>query len=190
MRFKSFRLALAAFMLSLMPLALRAADENHGQKVPLHSGWALESGCKVTAGGEALSKPGFKTDGWHSTDVPSTVVAALVADKTYPDPYYAKNLRDIPGTTYPIGKNFSLLPMAKDSPFRCSWWYRTEFTLASNFDKRHVWLYFGGINNHANIWLNGHQIASAKDVAGAYQTYEFDVSPYVIRGQQNALAVE
>ena len=183
-------LAAAIALFASAPLATRADEENHSQKVLLHSGWSLQSACKVSAGGEEVSKPGFKTEGWHSVTVPSTVVAALVADKTYPDPYYAKNLRDIPGTTYPIGKNFSLLPMAKDSPFRCSWWYRTEFTLAENFDKRHVWLYFGGINNHANIWLNGHQIANAKDVAGAYQTYEFDISPYVIRGQKNALAVE
>ncbi len=122
--------------------------------------------------------------------MPSTVVAALVADKTYPDPYYGKNLRDIPGTTYPIGKNFSLLPMSKDSPFRCSWWYRTEFKLPENFDERHVWLHFGGINNRANIWLNGHKIADAKDVAGAYRTYEYEITPIIQRGQPNALAVE
>src|ERR1700722_12907982 len=183
-------LALFGSAQAFVPSGLRADDDSRSQKVRLSSGWALESGCKVSAAGEEISKTGFKTEGWHSTNVPSTVVAALVADKTYPDPYFGKNLRDIPGTSYPIGKNFSLLPMAKDSPFRCSWWYRTEFTLASNFDKRHVWLYFGGINNHANIWLNGHQIASAKDVAGAYQTYEFDVSPFIIRGQQNAIAVE
>ena len=128
---------------------------------------------------------GFKTDGWHSTEVPSTVVAALVADKTYPDPYFAMNLRDIPGTTYPIGKNFSLLPMPKDSPFRCSWWYRTEFKLPENFHDRHVWLHFGGINNRANIWLNGHQIAAAKDVAGAYRTYEYDITPFIQLDQSN-----
>ncbi|HEY0704772.1 MAG TPA: hypothetical protein VGD60_18530, partial [Candidatus Acidoferrales bacterium] len=199
MRFKSFvygRVRRVAFVAALallsfgQPFTVRADEANQSQKVALHDGWSLESGCKVSAAGEEISKPGFKTERWHQTNVPSTVVAALVADKTYPDPYYAKNLRDIPGTTYPIGKNFSLLPMAKDSPFRCSWWYRKEFTLAPNFDGRHVWLYFGGINNHANIWLNGKQIATAKDVAGAYQTYEFDISPYVIRGQQNALAVE
>src|ERR1700722_12747516 len=73
-----------------------------------HAGWLLQSSCKFTATAEQISTAGFKTEGWHSTDVPSTVVAALVADKTYPDPYFGKNLRDIPGTTYPIGKNFSL----------------------------------------------------------------------------------
>ena len=156
----------------------------------LHADWTLQSSCQINATAEQISSAGFNTNGWHSTSVPSTVVAALVADKTYPDPYFGKNLRDIPGTTYPIGKNFSLLPMPQDSPFRCSWWYRTEFKLPENFTGRHVWLHFGGINNRANIWLNGHKIADAKDVAGAYRTYEYDISASLVQGQANSLAVE
>jgi len=156
----------------------------------LHAGWELQSSCRFSAAGEQISVAGFKTNGWHSTDVPSTVVATLVADKTYPDPFFGKNLRDIPGTTYPIGKNFSLLPMPKDSPFRCSWWYRTEFKLPEHFNERHVWLHFGGINNRANIWLNGHKIADAKDVAGAYRTYEYEVTASIQTGKTNVLAVE
>src|SRR5208282_3309314 len=109
----------------------------------------------------------------------STVVASLVADKTYPDPAFGVNLRSIPGATYPIGANFSLLPMPKDSPFGCSWWYRTEFRLPENYDGRHISLHFGGINYRANIWLNGQKIADARKVAGAYRTYEFDVTPFI-----------
>ena len=185
---------LGAFMLLMFALAGSSISANPGKdpsgKVYLQSDWALQSSCQFSATGDQISTVGFTTDGWHSTEVPSTVVAALVADKTYPDPYYGMNLRDIPGTTYPIGKNFSLLPMPKDSPFRCSWWYRTEFRLPENFHDRHVWLNFGGINNRANIWLNGHQIANAKDVAGAYRTYEYEVTPFIQRDQANVLAVE
>src|SRR5580704_10052949 len=112
-------------------------------KIFLHAGWALQSSCLFLARGEQISTPGFRTNGWHSATVPTTVVSALVADKTYPDPYYGKNLRDIPGTTYPIGKNFSLLSMPQDSPFRCPWWYRIEFTLPASYKGRHVWLHFG-----------------------------------------------
>src|SRR5208282_709741 len=54
----------------------------------------------------------------------------------------------------------------------------------------HVWLHFDGINNRANIWLNGHKIAGASDVAGAFRAYEFDISPLLIRRGANALAVE
>jgi exo-1,4-beta-D-glucosaminidase len=122
--------------------------------------------------------------------VPSTVVAALVADKTFPDPYFGQNLRDIPGASYPAGQNFSVLAMPENSPFRCSWWYRVEFRLPAAYAGRHVWLNFEGINNRANIWVNGRRIAGSKEVAGAYRTYEFDVTSFVSQSKANVLAVE
>jgi exo-1,4-beta-D-glucosaminidase len=183
--------ALALLTFALAASSLSANSENDStQKIYLHAEWKLQSSCQFSATGEQISVAGFKTDGWHSTEVPSTVVAALVADKTYPNPYYAMNLRNIPGTTYPIGKNFSLLPMPQDSPFRCSWWYRSEFKMPENFQDRQVWLHFGGINNRANIWLNGQRIANSKDVAGAYRTYEYEITPFILRDQPNVLAVE
>ena len=105
--FLSTALALGGLALIALSSVARADGPQESQKVFLRSGWALQSSCKFSATGEQISTVGFKTDGWHSASVPTTVVAALVADKTYPDPYYGKNLRDIPGTTYPIGKNFS-----------------------------------------------------------------------------------
>ena len=139
---------------------------------------------------EAVSLVPASRGGWHAATVPSTVVAALVADGTFPDPYFGENLRSIPGTTYPVGKIFSVLPMPQDSPFHCSWWYRTEFRVADNSNAGHVWLHFGGINNRANIWLNGHKLAGSNDVAGAYRTYEFDISDFLRHDRANVLAVE
>ncbi len=54
---------------------------------------------------------------------------------------------------------------------------------------KRIWLHFKGINYCANIWINGKKVADAKDVAGAYRIYEFDVSSLVRLGS-NALAVE
>src|ERR1700690_2545992 len=156
----------------------------------LHSGWKLQSSCKVKSNGAEISAPGFPAGDWHDATVPSTGAAALVADKTFPDPYFGKNLRNIPGTSYPVGQNFSLLPMPKDSPFRCSWWYRAEFRVPANYAGRRVWLNLEGINNRANIWVNRHRIARAEDVAGAYRTYEFDVTPLVDPRKINVVAVE
>ena len=150
----------------------------------------LQSSCVVKASGEQISAIGFSTAGWHSTSVPSTVVAALVADQTYPDPDFGMNLRSIPGTTYPIGKNFAELPMPTDSPFHCSWWYRTEFKLPENYEHRHVLLNFNGINYRANIWINGHKLASTDDVAGMFRIYEFDVTPLLAPGRPSVLCVE
>jgi exo-1,4-beta-D-glucosaminidase len=181
-------LLLAACAVLLAPAQARS-DAARGTHVQLSSGWMLQSSCVANATGEQISKSGFSTAGWHNTHVPSTVVAALVADGTYPDPYVGENLRKIPGTTYPIGSNFSNLPMPKDSPFACSWWYRTTFDATAS-DGDRVWLRFGGINNHANIWLNGHPIANAHEIAGAYRTYEFDVTPDLARNAKNVLAIE
>ena len=58
--------------------------------------------------------------------VPTTVVAAQVKDKIFPDPYFGMNLRSLPGVNYPIGGNFSNIAMAPDSPYAVSWWYRED----------------------------------------------------------------
>ena len=150
----------------------------------------LQSSCQTKAAGDRISAPGFQTPGWHNANVPSTVVAALVADNTYPDPDFGMNLRKIPGATYPIGVIFADVPMPKDSPFRCSWWYRTEFRLPQGNPGRHIWLHLDGINYRANIWLNGHKIAGTRDVAGMYRIYEFDVTQQITAGSTNVLAVE
>jgi exo-1,4-beta-D-glucosaminidase len=172
-------------------LAQSAAPEaDRATRFYLRAGWAIQSSASVSQTGEILSTSGFKPDGWHPATMPSTVVAALVADKTYPDPYFGKNLRSIPGTTYPIGVNFWDLPMPADSPFRASWWYRTEFHLPADYDGRTIWLHFHGINYRANIWLNGRKLADASEVAGTYRRYEFNVTSLVLPGQANALAVE
>jgi exo-1,4-beta-D-glucosaminidase len=176
--------------LSPSPACFAQSADNPNGKTFLSAGWMLQSSCKVSAGGPQISKAGFSTNGWHAVTVPSTVLAALIADKTYPDPYFGMNLRKIPGTSYPIGKNFSEMPMPKDSPFHCSWWYRTEFQYPAAAAGSHVWLNFEGINNHANIWLNGRQIGFKASISGSYRTYEFDVTKLLVRNGANTLALE
>src|SRR5262245_23013319 len=174
----------------LDPVAAVRAEADAAARLPLNTPWALQSSAKVARGGEALSQPGFETQGWHAAAVPNTVVGALVEDGTYPDPYFGMNLRSIPGTTYPIGERFTLLPMPTDSPFKPSWWYRTEFELPAGLADENIELHFDGINYRANIWVNGSRIASADEVAGAFRRYEFDVSRLARAGRRNAVAVE
>jgi exo-1,4-beta-D-glucosaminidase len=180
----SLRLPLL-FILVALP-SLRAETMTH-----LREDWRLQSACKIQAVGDAISAVGFPAGDWLKTSVPSTVLAAQVAGGVLPDPYYGDNLRKIPGTSYPIGHNFSNLPMPADSPYACSWWYRTEFTAPTSpaADGR-FWLHFGGINYRGEIWLNGRRIADQSIVGGAYRTYDFDVTAFLRPGEQNALAVQ
>lgn len=156
----------------------------------LRDGWSLQSSCKVEKPGEVISTPKFVSTGWYTVSVPTTVVAALVKQKVYPDPEFGMNLRSFPGMNYPIGTNFSNIPMQQDSPFMVPWWYRKSFLLPESYKGKTIWLNFGGINYRANIWLNGKQIAKKEDAAGGWRTYEFNISDAALPGRQNVLAVE
>ena len=162
-----------------------------GTVTPLRDGWQLQSACKLQATGDSIAADGFQTGGWLKTAVPSTVLASQAAAGVFPDPYYGMNLRQIPGTTYKIGAIFANMPMAQDSPYRCGWWYRTEFATPSGAHQgERQWLHFGGINYRGDVWLNGQKIADTTKVAGAYRTYDFDVTEFLKPGKKNVLAVQ
>jgi len=177
------------FVSLLLPLVSAGASEPQPARIYLHKNWQIQSSCKVKAGGEQISSAGFDAKSWHKTDVPATVVGALVTDKTYPDPAYGTNLKSLPGMNYSDKTLFANQEMPEGSPFRCSWWYRTEFTPPAGEHKTE-WLNFLGINYRANIWINGHKLEDANDVAGTYRSFEFNVSKFLHSGKTNALAVE
>src|ERR1700686_1715677 len=175
------------FILPQNPTQAKRTEET---KLALHDGWTLQAPPKVEAKGEVISTPEFSTKGWHAVSVPTTVVAALVKDKTLPDPLFGMNLRDFPGVNYPVGANFSNIEMAPDSPYAVSWWYRKPFSVPASYKGKTVWLKFNGINHRANIFLNGKQIAKSDDVAGAWRTYELNVTDTAKPGAENVLAVQ
>ena len=70
------------------------------------------------------------------------------------------------------------------------WWYRKQFVLPESYRGKTIWLNFGGLNYRANIWLNGKQIGKKEDVAGAWRTWEFNISDAALAGKSNVLAVE
>ena len=185
-----FVFALAQCVLVLSAFAQEVGPRSTEPKLILHEGWTLQTSAKVEAKGEVISTPQFSPQGWHSATVPTTVVAALVKDKTFPDPFFATNLREYAGMNYPIGGNFSNIAMAPDSPYAVSWWYRKAFEVPAAYKGKTVWLKFDGINYKANIWLNGKQIAKSDDVAGAWRTYELNVTDAAKAGAENVLAVQ
>src|ERR1022692_1931552 len=87
-------------------------------KMLLRQNWAIQSSAEVHESGAALSVAGFRSPhAWHPATLPTTVFGALVAARVYPDPYFGTNLRSAPGVSYPIGSNFSNVPIPDDSPF-------------------------------------------------------------------------
>src|SRR4051812_21291292 len=149
--------------------------------------WKLQSACEVKASGESISTAGFATSGWHSVEVPSTVVGGLVADHSLPDPFFGDNITKLPG--YVAKYDFSNFDIPSDSPYKCSWWYRTEFPTPAQAQGSTQWLHFDGINYRANIWLNGKRLADSKQIVGPFRAYEFNVTN-ALAEQPNVLAIE
>ncbi len=183
---RTMKLATIAAVLWVALAAPAAAQPS----LTLAGGWQLQSSAEVQASGDTISTPAFRAEGWHAAAVPSTVLAALVRDGVYPDPYFGMNLRSIPGTTYPIGRNFSNLEIPADSPFRVPWWYRTAFRVPAAMKGRRLTLHLDGVNYRANVWLNGRRIASSSEIVGTYRLFELDVTESVSTRGDNVLAVE
>lgn len=138
----------------------------------LAKGWKLKSSSSLGVSGEVISSEAtILEEGW-STQVPSTVLAALVNNGIYKDPYYADNLKHIP-----------------TDPFKVPWWYHTTFELTATQAQGFAQLNFDGINYKANVWVNGHQVADSGTINGAYRRTSFDISLYTKEGT-NILAIE
>ena len=186
----SFSLAFTLAVPLVLPKLLAAIETDAPtNRTYLHKNWQIQSSCEAKATGDQISMAGFDASAWHKADIPATVVGALVTDKTYPDPNYATNLDSFPGMSHSNKRLFANEDMPDGSPFKCSWWYRTEFSSPAAAGKN-VWLNFLGINYRANIWVNGQKIADTNDVAGTYRAYEFNVSKFLKPGAKNALALE
>ncbi len=161
------------------------AQKFSNEKIFLRDNWAIQSSKVVVSEGKAISSTGFKTDLWYPASVPTTVLAALVANKVYPDPYYGTNINNLPGAI--TGRNRA---MPEDSPFKVAWWYRTEFKLPADYKGKHTWLQFHSINYKANVWLNGKLIADTTTIEGAYRLFNLDISKAALPGNNNCLALE
>lgn len=154
------------------PVSARCIECEDG-RLNLREGWQLQASAKVKDEGKGLSTPGYSASGWYPTSVPKTVLAALVDNGVYPNPY--------------LGNQAPAIPSA---PFAGSYWYRTEFEVPADFAGQASWLNLEGINYRANLWLNGQLLASSKDLVGTFTTREWNVARLLRPGQRNALAIE
>ena len=145
-----------------------AAPEN---TVELREGWKIRAAAESTASGADISSRGFDTAGWTATTVPSTVLAAQVQSGEIEDPYFGRNLEQIPA-----------------EPYAGPWWYRTEFSIDGE-PPAGARLVFEGINYSADVWLNGQKIGDRTEFLGAFRIFELDITPYLAVGN-NVLAVE
>ena len=142
-------------------------------QVELAEGWTLASARDTTADGAEVSSPQFQDSRWHQIrSMPATVLEALRADGTYPDPYVGMNL---------------LERVPQDLHLQ-DWWYRTTFDPPVGHSTYR--LNFPGINYRAEVWLNGQLVAGADQLVGMYVDHDLDVTRWIEPGRPNVLAVK
>jgi hypothetical protein len=170
------------------------AEERAGSPadVKLREGWLLQSCTLLPQGGETISTSTFQPAGWYKTQVPCTVLSALVKNGVYPDPRVGLNVYRIPDSSDEFNRKFDLAKYShlpdKRNPWRDPYWYRTEFTIPESRRGQRVWLVFKGINYRADVWLNGRQLADSKTMVGMYQRFFLDAG--LAQPGNNCLAVK
>ena len=164
------RPALAPVRKAVPALKTRPLLEPRGEgEWAIAGGWRMLEAPKTQAAGEAVSRPGFKTDGWLDATVPGTVLSTYVDRGVYPDPDFGLNNLFIPET---LNKQ--------------DYWFRAEFSPPASLAGRRFTLTLHGINYSARVWLNGKFLGETR---GAFARGEFDATEAIVAGRPNALAV-
>ena len=66
-------------------------------------------------------------------------------------------------------------------------WYRKTFTIPENESGRKVFIYFGGIYNNSEVWINGNYLGKRPN---GYISFGYDLSQYLNFGGENLIAVK
>ncbi len=197
--------ALAATRLSRPAQAILAAPADTGASDLSNlgaSGWQVQSSAVATQTGAQISTPGFSTAGWlpvanDDAGAPGTEIEALAQNGQCPgDPalqpvnqsnsgpnsvFFSANMKSCYGSMTAIGAD--TVP-----EFDVPWWWRTDFTptLAAG---QYATLIVNGVIGSANVWVNGHEVATSATVTGAYTRFTFNVTSLIQAGS-NSLAIE
>jgi exo-1,4-beta-D-glucosaminidase len=165
-------------------------------------GWQVASSATATQPGAQISAPSFDARSWlrvanDSAGAPGTEIEALLQNGRCPgDPglqpvnrssdsqhsvFFSDNIRKCYGYENQIGADTAPL-------FRVPWWWRTTFTLHQR-PGQHATLIVNGVIGKANVWVNGHQVATSSTVTGVYTRFTFDLTG-LARPGANAVAIE
>ncbi|MGW3466216.1 glycosyl hydrolase 2 galactose-binding domain-containing protein, partial [Streptomyces olivaceoviridis] len=144
------------------PVRITHVPSDPGTSTPL-SGYAVQSTAKVGDSAADVSSPGYPARDWYPAGPRSTVLAALLANGVYADPFHSTDQQKIPR-----------------ADFEVPWWYRSDFTVGDT--RQRTSLDFSGVVSAADVYVNGRQVAKAAEVTGAYTHHELDITPLVRSG--------
>ncbi len=151
-------------------------QQNSNDRNPFEStfnkDWTIFSSEKASGNDSLISSPNFKLKDSYKTDIPKTVLATLVDNGIYQNPYFGENLLNIP-----------------TEQFQHPWWYRKEFNIDEVGGNINYQLTLEGINYKADLWLNGIKVAGNDKIEGVFGRFSFDLTNYIVKGK-NVIAIK
>src|SRR5450759_2530815 len=66
-------------------------------------------------------------------------------------------------------------------------WYRKSFIIPANEKNRKVFIYFDGVYNNSEVWINGNYLGKRPN---GYISFQYDLTPYLKFGKENLIAVK
>jgi beta-galactosidase len=66
-------------------------------------------------------------------------------------------------------------------------WYRKHFTVAKADEGKKVYIYFGGVYNNSEVWINGHLLGKRPN---GYISFYYEMSKHIRFGGENVIAVK
>ncbi|HEV2375692.1 MAG TPA: beta-mannosidase [Streptosporangiaceae bacterium] len=175
-------------------------------------GWRVQSSAVATQPGAQVSTPGFDASSWlgvanDDAGAPGTEVEALVQDGRCPDAPGLQPVNQSSDSRHSVWYSDTMKrcygyvdrPGQPGPMFAVPWWWRATFrpgaspaapggSFAGGGGQRDT-LVINGVVGSADVWLNGHQVATSATVTGDYTRFTFNVTPDIVSGT-NALAVK
>lgn len=66
-------------------------------------------------------------------------------------------------------------------------WYRKIFTVPENQKGKKVFIYFNGVYNNSEVWINGNYLGKRPN---GYISFQYDLTPWIRFGSENLIAVK
>jgi len=150
---------------------LRTARKNSAFHLSLTGKWKFHWVPKPTDRPVDFYKPGYDVANWAEIPVPSNWQMHGYGIPIYVNikyPFSPAKPPKIPHDNNPVGS------------------YRRTFNVPDNWDGRHVFLHFDGVDSAFYVWVNGRKVGYSQ---GSRTPAEFNITPYLKPGE-NMLAVE
>ncbi len=150
----------------------------------------------ITKQGIAYSTDGVEVENTIPAIVPGTILNTLLRDKNWLKANIKKTYTDEQGKIYTLKEEEKSLDTDFFDPFfdtnqkfipdasskggvaLYTYWYYTEFTLATSAANQRFWLNLRGINYTADVFINGVQLNKEEQLQGMFLRHSFDITEH------------